>query len=118
MGVRNIIRNLVENGLYYLTEHAILSSPFMRTCLKMKNNRAGFWKNETCEYCGGGIVEKRVDFPKKAGSSYVIFKSVPAGVCSECGVKYFSANTLKIIEQKAKRKKDAKKVLQVPVLSF
>lgn len=23
MGIKNIIRNLVENGLYYLTEHAI-----------------------------------------------------------------------------------------------
>lgn len=26
MGVRNVIRNLVENGLYYLTEHAILEA--------------------------------------------------------------------------------------------
>lgn len=84
----------------------------------MKNNHTEFWKNETCEYCGGAIAEKRVDFPKKSGGSYVIFKSVPAGVCAECGVKYFSANTLKIIEQKVKHKRAAKKVLQVPVLSF
>lgn len=84
----------------------------------MKNNSTEFWKSETCEYCGGKVTGKRVDFPKKVGSSYVLFKSVPAGVCSECGVKYFSANTLKILEQKVRQKKEAKRVLQVPVLSF
>lgn len=78
----------------------------------------GFWKGETCEYCDGKMAEKKVDLPKKVGGAYFLFKSVPAGVCLECGVKYFSANTLKIIEQKAKDKKDVKKVLQVPVLSF
>ncbi len=78
----------------------------------------GFWDNEVCEYCNGKIIEKRIDYPKKIGRNYYLFKSVPAGICSECGTKFFSANTLKIIEQRTKQKKGAKKVLQMPVLDF
>jgi len=77
-----------------------------------------FWKDEKCEYCGGKIVDRKVDLPKKVGNTYSLFKSVPAGVCLECGIRYFSANILKIIHHNVRLKKGIKKVLRVPVMSF
>lgn len=58
-----------------------------------------FWKGETCEYCGGEIVEKFVTLHRKVSGRYVLVENVPAGVCKECGTRYFAANTLKIVEE-------------------
>jgi len=47
----------------------------------------GFWAGETCEYCGGNVVEKRVTLHRKVKSKYVIIEDVPAGVCVKCGTR-------------------------------
>ena len=49
----------------------------------------GFWDGETCEYCGGKIVEKRVTLHRRVKTRYVIIEDVPAGVCVECGTRYY-----------------------------
>ena len=54
-----------------------------------------FWQGETCEYCGGEIVEKRVTLTRKVKGQYVLIENVPAGICTKCGTRYFSANVLK-----------------------
>jgi len=54
-----------------------------------------FWKGETCEYCGGEIVEKHVTMHRKVKGNYVLLENVPAGVCTQCGTRYYSANVLK-----------------------
>lgn len=46
-----------------------------------------FWKGETCEGCGGEIVEKRVTLHRTVKGSYVRIETVPAGVCKECGTR-------------------------------
>jgi len=57
-----------------------------------------FWEGETCEHCGGSIVEKRITLHRKVKGKYVLIENVPAGVCTECGARYFAANVLKTIE--------------------
>jgi YgiT-type zinc finger domain-containing protein len=57
----------------------------------------GFWEDESCEHCGGKIVEKNVTLHRKVKGKYVIVEDVPAGVCTECGVRYFAANVLKTV---------------------
>lgn len=59
---------------------------------------AGFWENERCEYCDGLIVEKKVDLSRKVKGKHVILENVPAGVCKECGTRYYAANVLKTVE--------------------
>jgi YgiT-type zinc finger domain-containing protein len=54
---------------------------------------------ERCEYCNGLIVEKRVDLTRKVGENYVLIENVPAGVCTECGTRYYAANVLKTVEE-------------------
>lgn len=45
----------------------------------------GFGEGDTCEYCAGPIVEKRVTMHSKVKGNNVLIESVPAGVCTQCG---------------------------------
>jgi YgiT-type zinc finger domain-containing protein len=58
----------------------------------------GFWDSETCEHCGGSIEEQLVTIHRQVADRYVIVEDVPAGVCTQCGARFFSANVLKSVE--------------------
>lgn len=78
----------------------------------------GFWAGETCEYCNGTIVEKRVTLHRKVKGHYVLLENVPAGVCTECGTRYFSANVLKTIEESVRGRKSAQREELVPIYAL
>lgn len=59
----------------------------------------GFGDGEECEYCGGPIMEKQVTVHRQVNGQYYLFENVPAGVCKECGTRYYAANVLKRIEE-------------------
>jgi YgiT-type zinc finger domain-containing protein len=85
----------------------------------MKNKASpSFWKGEACEYCGGPIVEKRVTLQRKVGKKYAVVENVPAGVCTKCGTRYYSANVLKTVEQSVHGRRPAEREVVVPVYSF
>ena len=77
-----------------------------------------FWKNETCEYCGGPIVERRVSLHRKVRDGYVLMENVPAGVCRECGTRYYAANVLKTIQESIRGRRKAEREVCIPVYSF
>lgn len=77
-----------------------------------------FWKVEKCEYCGGRIIEKRVDLHRKVSSHYVLIENVPAGVCSQCGTRYYAANVLKTVEETIHGRRKAEQEGLVPVYAF
>ena len=77
-----------------------------------------FWQGETCEYCGGAIVEKRVTMHRKANGHYVLIEDVPAGVCTECGTRYYAANVLKTIEESVHGRRKANREELVAVYSL
>ncbi|PIU55133.1 MAG: hypothetical protein COS88_05470 [Chloroflexi bacterium CG07_land_8_20_14_0_80_51_10] len=74
-----------------------------------------FWEGETCEYCGGPIVEKRVTLHRKVKGNYILIEHVPAGVCTRCGMRYFAANVLKTVEENIRGRKQAEREIVVPV---
>ncbi len=78
----------------------------------------GFWDGETCEYCGGPIVEKRVTLHRKVKKNYVLIENVPAGVCTRCGMRYFTANVLKTVEESVRGRKRAEREVVVPVYAL
>lgn len=78
----------------------------------------GFWDGETCEYCSGVIVEKRVTLHRKVNEKYVLIESVPAGVCTECGARYYTANVLKTIEESIRGRRKAEREALVPIYTF
>ncbi len=77
-----------------------------------------FWEGETCEYCGGAIVEKRVTLHRKVRGKYILIENVPAGVCTQCGTRYYAANVLKTIEEMIRGRRAAERNVRVPVYSL
>jgi YgiT-type zinc finger domain-containing protein len=77
-----------------------------------------FWDEETCEYCEGDIVEKRVTLHRKVKDRYVLLEDVPAGVCTQCGMQYYAANVLKTIEESLHGRLQAQREIVVPVYSL
>jgi YgiT-type zinc finger domain-containing protein len=78
----------------------------------------GFWDGETCECCGGPIVEKHVSLHRKVKGKYVLIEHVPAGVCKQCGARYFAANVLKLVEESVRGRRPAKRRVVVPVYAL
>lgn len=78
----------------------------------------GFWEGERCEYCDGVIIEKNVDLSRKVKGKYVLIEKVPAGVCTECGTRYYAANVLKTIEETIRGRRKAEREVLVPVYSY
>ena len=77
-----------------------------------------FWEGEDCECCGGRIVEKRVDLHRKVNGKYVLIENVPAGVCTECGTRYYAANVLKTLEETIHGRRKAQQEVLVPVYAL
>ena len=77
-----------------------------------------FWEGETCEYCGGPIVEKHVTLHRKVKGQYVLIEHVPAGVCMLCGTRYYAANVLKTLEESIRGRQKAEREVIVPVYSL
>lgn len=77
-----------------------------------------FWEGETCEYCDGPIVEKRVTLHRKVKGNYVLIENVPAGVCTQCGTRYYAVNVLKTIEESVRGRRKAEREVLVQVYSL
>ncbi|MBC8509188.1 MAG: YgiT-type zinc finger protein [Chloroflexi bacterium] len=86
--------------------------------MKDKNNKTSFWDGETCEYCNGAIVEKRVTLHRQLKGNYVLIENVPAGICVECGTRYYAANILKMIEESVRGKRQIQREIVVPVYAL
>ena len=86
--------------------------------MRDKNETTDFWNSAVCEYCGGPIVEKQVTLHRRIHGKYLIFEHVPAGVCQQCGTRYYAANTLKRIEETVRGRQKAEREVLVPVYSM
>ena len=81
-------------------------------------NAGAFWRDEECEYCGGPIIEKQITVHRQVGGNYFLFEGVPAGVCKECGTRYFAANVLKRMEESVRGEQRATREVLVPVFAI
>ncbi|NJD68046.1 MAG: YgiT-type zinc finger domain-containing protein [Candidatus Methylomirabilota bacterium] len=77
-----------------------------------------FWEGEGCEYCGSQIVEKRVTLHRKVRGQYVLIENVPAGVCTQCGTRYYAANVPKTVGESLRGRRQAAREVLVPVYSL
>jgi YgiT-type zinc finger domain-containing protein len=77
-----------------------------------------FWDGEKCEYCGGPIVDRHVSLHRKIKDQYILIEHVPAGVCKECGTRYFAANVLKSVEESIHGNRPAEREVVVPVYAL
>ena len=63
-------------------------------------------------------MEKRVELLRRVGKRYVLLERVPAGVCTECGTRYYAANVLKMVEEALRRQRPADQEITLSVYSL
>jgi hypothetical protein len=47
-----------------------------------------------------------------------LIEHVPAGICRQCGTRYFAANVLKMIEESVRGRRPAEREVVVPVYAL
>lgn len=73
---------------------------------------------DDCTFCGGRVTERTVQKPCWWGDKLIaLVDNVPAGVCEQCGERYYKASVLKEIEKLIKRRDKFQKVT-LPLADF
>ncbi len=73
---------------------------------------------DECTFCGGRVQERLVTKACWWGDQLVaLVENVPAGVCDQCGERYYKAAVLKKIEAMLSERETLKSV-RVPLASF
>lgn len=57
-------------------------------------------KGLRCEACGGPLVPRIVSIYRRRRNHHILFRSIPALVCRECGQRVFEADALELTELK------------------
>jgi YgiT-type zinc finger domain-containing protein len=71
-----------------------------------------------CSFCGGKVIEERIDTEFWCDEKLVIYKSVPAGVCQNCGEQYFTLKVYGEMLKKANSPEAILETIEVPVTEF
>lgn len=75
-----------------------------------------------CSFCGGAVEERRIEYDYRRRGRLLIISDVPAGVCQQCGEKYFQPGVLKRMDTIYHDIFDhgcpPARVLEVPAVSF
>lgn len=71
-----------------------------------------------CYFCKGTTEIKNVNVDFRWEGKLSVIKDVPVEVCTQCGERYYSAETSKKIDDLVQSDKEPEKVLEVPVLEF
>lgn len=73
---------------------------------------------DDCNLCGGRVSEKLIQKACWWGDNLTaIIDNVPAGVCEQCGEKYYEAKVLKEIERVLREKEFTSKA-EIPVATL
>ena len=75
-----------------------------------------------CTFCRGAVEERRIEYDYRRKDRLLIMKNVPAGVCTQCGEKYFKADVLKQMDQRyhdiVDRRQKPEQVIEIPAVTF
>ena len=75
-----------------------------------------------CTFCGGEVTEQRIEYDYRRRGHLLVCCNVPAGVCRQCGEKYFQPDVLKRMDQNFhdvfERHYQPDHVLEVPAVNF
>jgi YgiT-type zinc finger domain-containing protein len=75
-----------------------------------------------CTYCGEEVVGETIDYDYRREKHLMIVTNVSAGVCRQCGEKYFKPNILKKMDSAYhgifERHEESQRTLTVPAVSL
>lgn len=76
-------------------------------------------KHDSCYYCGGRVMERRVQKVCTWGGRLIaVVDNVPAGVCEQCGERYYHSSVLKAIESMLAKQKKIARHIRVPLADY
>ncbi|MCZ6626233.1 MAG: YgiT-type zinc finger protein [Deltaproteobacteria bacterium] len=76
------------------------------------------YRYDDCSFCGGRVTERLTQKPCFWGDKLVaLVDQVPAGVCEQCGERYYRAAVLKRIEAKLKGRRHARQI-RLPLIEY
>jgi YgiT-type zinc finger domain-containing protein len=79
------------------------------------------WPGARCETCGGSSIKDAVvEVYRHRGNKRYLFQGVPAGVCADCGTRYFTGHAARMMEERIRQAGSSKKrkTVTLPVLSL
>lgn len=71
-----------------------------------------------CHICKGKVVQAKVKVDFRWGRKLKVIENVPAGVCQQCGERYFQSRVYKSMERLAASRAKASSHLTVDVVRF
>ena len=75
-----------------------------------------------CNYCGGQVVEQTIEYDYRRQGNLLDVTNVLAGVCCQCGEKYFKPDVLKRMDSVYhgifERHEKPERTLTVPTVSL
>lgn len=80
--------------------------------------RKGKYMLNECYFCKGRVVQEKVNVDFRWGQKLKVIEDVPAGVCQQCGEKYFQAEVYKAMEKLAASRRKPVARLMVDVMQF
>lgn len=76
-------------------------------------------KFDDCTFCGGKVTFRYVQKTCYWGDKLIaLIDNVPAGVCEQCGERYYEAKVLKAIEEMLKKHKKFENNIKIPITDF
>jgi YgiT-type zinc finger domain-containing protein len=75
-------------------------------------------KYPDCYYCGGKVVEKKVEWDYRRKGRHFIFRDVPAGVCLQCGEKFFRPEISRQMDEAYQNGETKHLHVKIPVIHF
>lgn len=83
-----------------------------------RQEKKGSKDMKACYFCKGRVVEQKVKVDFRWGQKLKIIENVPAGVCQQCGEKYFHSEVYKTMEKLAASRRKPWTRLTVDVHRF
>lgn len=73
-----------------------------------------------CSVCQSNLIHKKITYTQELEGKVYVVSSVPALVCSQCGERYLSPETVDRIQEVVEKgeQKKLKPVQQIPVFQF
>ena len=75
-----------------------------------------------CTFCGGEVNPTKIEYDYLRRGRLLVISNVPAGVCGQCGEKYFKPDVLKKMDEAYHdifdHHKEPERVLEVPAVSL
>ena len=75
-------------------------------------------KTPKCYFCRGKVERRKVDVDFSWGCKLKVIRDVPAGVCRQCGERFFKPAVYKEMERLGASRRRSEQRLEVEVLRF